>query len=282
MQAVFEDEVFAERNDHERILLAMYVNGRMTANGGQHLIYDVIAHKVNAIDEFLTGDGGVEHRQDESAVGLLELHVLEELLFEQVFGNGESVGLLFINRTSTQPSIWFGGKDGYEIAQIIEKFGSIILCADWNHYFNSCRRGNDDYVEVHEAVLAYGAVDALIEGQRRDVGMIGDAGADVEGFAFEAVSVEAFLIDEAHIGIGFDFGLVAIVNHDQADVEAAGHYLDDALYRVGFGGGHLPDEGVVAVFAGTFGILSEADAAIGARDVSHVGVAGDEAAVGGR
>ena len=85
VQAVFEDEVFAERNDHERILLAMYVNGRMTANGGQHLIYDVIAHKVNAIDEFLTGDGGVEHRQDESAVGLLELHVLEELLFEQVF-----------------------------------------------------------------------------------------------------------------------------------------------------------------------------------------------------
>ena len=81
--------------------------------------------------------------------------------------------------------------------------------------------------------------------------MIRNSRSYIEWFA-----VKVALIDEAHIGIGFDFRLVTIVNHNQADVETASYHLDDTLHRIGFGSGHFPDEGVVAVFAGTFGITT--------------------------
>ena len=81
--------------------------------------------------------------------------------------------------------------------------------------------------------------------------MIGDTRADVERLA-----VKITLINEAHIGISFNLRFVTIVNHDQADVEAASHNLDDALHRIGFGSCHFPNEGVVSVFAGTFGITT--------------------------
>ena len=90
-----------------------------------------------------------------------------------------------------------------------------------------------------------------MEWQRSYGGMISNTRTDVEWLA-----VEVAFIDEAHIGIGFDFRFVTIVNHNQADVETASHNLDDALHRIGFGSGHFPNEGVVAVFAGTFGITT--------------------------